>query len=757
MAHDESTANHGTSRLGWLALIPAAVLLLAWWATAGGERVLAAAWPWIPSLGISLAFRIDGLALQFILLIAGIGTLVFVYAAGYMAGVKQRLRLFGALIAFMLAMLGSVSADNLLLLFVFWEMTSLTSFLLVGFKHEKAAARRSAQQALMVTAGGGLVMLAGFILLGAIAGTYSISGLLATAPNWLEHPFLPLALGCILVGAFSKSAQMPFHFWLPNAMAAPTPVSAYLHSATMVKLGIYLLARLDAALHDLVLWQTLLVGFGGLTAAWSMLLALRERDLKRILAWSTVSALGTLTTIIGLPGAVAPGAMAAFLLAHALYKAPLFFVAGNVDHCTGTRSIDDLSGLAPRMPWTAAAAVIAAVSMAGIPFSLGYFAKHLIDIARAEGGVFVWAGYASLLVGAISVAVAGVAAIRIFWHRSGKPLPDSIHEAGWAMRLPPLLVAGIGLVFGLQPEWLAPLLDHSAVAMGGALPSTLLGVGTLSLDGLAGVAATLGAGVAIYLGWDRLHRLLERGFPLLDRVGMVAHYERLLKAIPASAAWTTRHLQGGRASSYALLATGSMGVGLAVSLLLMLPAADPISALPAGTLPALAAIALGAVAALLARTSLLLLLASGLVGFGSAGLFLFVGAPDLAFTQFTVEVAFIVILVAVLLRTGASRRAVAPARRAPLRETARAVIALGGGLLATWMVLVGLDGPTDRALADYFGAVAVPEANGRNVVNVILVDFRAVDTLGEIAVVAAAFIAVLHLLLALRKKKEPAA
>jgi multicomponent Na+:H+ antiporter subunit A len=753
MANDESPATHGTSRLGWLALIPAAILLLAWWATAGGERIVVAAWPWIPSLGISLAFRIDGLALQFILLIAGIGTLVFVYAAGYMAGVKQRLRLFGALVAFMLAMLGTVSADNLLLLFVFWEMTSLTSFLLVGFKHEKAAARRSAQQALMVTAGGGLVMLAGFVMLGAIAGTYSISGLLASAPAWLDHPALPLALGCVLVGAFAKSAQMPFHFWLPNAMAAPTPVSAYLHSATMVKLGVYLMARLDPALHELALWQWLLVGFGGLTAAWSMLLALRERDLKRILAWSTVSALGTLTMLIGLPGTVAPGAMAAFLLAHALYKAPLFFVAGNVDHCTGSRSIDDLAGLAPHMPWTAAAAAIAAVSMAGLPFSLGYFAKHLIDIARAEGGVFVWVGYASLAVGAVSVAVAAVAAVRIFWHRNGRPVPAQIHEAGWAMRLPPLLVGGVGLVFGLQPEWLAPLLDHSAVAMGGVPPSTVIGVGTIGLDGMTGVVATLGAGIAIYLGWDRLHRTLERGFPLIDRVGMVAHYERMLKAIPVLAGWTTRHLQGGRASAYTLLAAGSMGLALAVAALLLAPPAASAPALPAGTAPALVAIALGAVAALFVRSSLLLLLASGLVGFGSAGVFLFVGAPDLAFTQFTVEVAFIVILVAVLLRTGATRESVAVPRQR-LHELARASIATGGGLLAAWMVLAGLSGPADRALSDYFAATAVPEAYGRNVVNVILVDFRAVDTMGEIAVVAAAFLAVLPLLLALKRGKK---
>jgi len=279
-------------------------------------------------------------------------------------------------------------------------------------------------------------------------------------------------------------------------------------------------------------------------------------------------------------------------------------------------------------------------------------------------------------------------------------------------------------------------------------------VGTIGLDGLTGVAATLGAGLVIYLGWDRLHRMLERGFPLIDRVGMVAHYERLLKAIPALAAWSTRWLQDGHTSSYTRMAAGGMGLGLGAAVLLALPpVALPATDLPIGTAPALAAITLGAIAALVARTSLLLLLASGLVGFGSAALFLFVGAPDLAFTQFTVEVAFIVILVAVLLRTGASRQTTAGLRQTP-RELVRAAIAVGGGGLATWMVLAGLSGPDNRVLADYFGANAVPEAQGRNVVNVILVDFRAIDTFGEIAVVAATFLAVLPLLLALKRKKE---
>ena len=698
----------GISRLGLLALIPLALAVVA--AVHGHRADPIPAWilvlPWSPTLGVDLTLHIDGLALLFILLICGIGSLVFVYAAAYMAGVPDRARLFVLLLLFMLSMLGAVSTDNVIALFVFWELTSLTSFLLVGFKHEDEASRRSAQQALFVTGGGGLVLLAGLILLAEIGGAYSIRALIAGHPVWIDDPRVPVALALIFVGAFSKSAQFPFHFWLPNAMSAPTPVSAYLHSATMVKLGVYLLARLHPAFGELPMWQLTLTAVGGFTAALAMVLTLRERDLKRILAWSTVAALGTLVMLIGVPGDGAPVAAVAFLLAHALYKAPLFFVAGNIDHATGTRRIDDLAGLAPVMPWTAAAALLAGLSMAGMPLSFGFVAKDMMAIAKEGDGGFAWVGYASLFVSAVSVAVAAVAAIRVFWHRGGRR-PVGVHDGGWGLIVPPLLIALLGVAFGLAPHLVDPLIRSAAHAM---LPTAeIRGLVFDPTDRavLGALALALAAGGTIYAFWDRLHAQFDR-LPWLDQVSTAAIYRALVAAIPKAAAITPR------------LQSGSL-LGYTVWLLLAVVAA---------------------LAACLVRDSFVLLLAAGLVGFGSALLFLFLGAPDLAFTQFAVEVAFVVVIAAILLRVRRLDLVPAGAQRA----WPRIAIALALAALATLLLLAAVGGPLDPALAQYFGAQAVPQAHGRNVVNVILVDFRAVDTLGEIAVVAVAFVAALPLL-----------
>ncbi|MFN3963885.1 MAG: hydrogen gas-evolving membrane-bound hydrogenase subunit E [Silanimonas lenta] len=749
------TDTAATSRWILAASAPLALFVFVLWRSlvAGGE--LAWSWDWAPGLGVAAAFRIDGLALLMLALIGGIGTLVFVYAAGYMAGVAQRGRLFATLLVFMVAMAGTVSADHLLLLLVFWEATSLASFLLVGFKHEYESARKSAQQALMVTAGGGLALLAGVVLLGEVAGSYSISGLLASDTGWQEHPLTPWAFLLMGLGAATKSAQLPFHFWLPNAMAAPTPVSAYLHSATMVKLGVYLLARFDPAVGDRDWWSNPLIVVGAITAFWSMVLALRERDLKRILAWSTVSALGTLVMLIGLPGPAPAGAVAAFLLAHALYKAPLFFVAGNVDHCTGTRNIDRVCGLAPRMPWTAAAALLAAASMAGMPFSLGYAAKTLIKAAKFESEAWAWVSYSSVGVSAIAVAVAGVAAYRVFWHqRSANAFPE-IHEAGWAMRWPPIIAAALGILLGLFPDQLAaPLLDPAAAAMrppgfgdeaGDAFEPSMLGT----------VGFAVAAGIGLYLAWDRLHDVLERVFAKLEPLSMPAWYARGLAAIPAAAGALTRRVQNGRLDDYLLMTAAACAAGLLLAAWLVWPA------LPAG-LPLLGehpGIALGgllllvvSLLVLLPRSPLLLLLCSGFSGLASALVFLFAGAPDVALTQFTVEVAFIVVASVLIIRFSRARR---PASTPAPRRALRAAVALASGVACAVLLLATTALPQDGALAEYFGRTSVPGAHGQNVVNVILVDFRAVDTLGEIAVVAAAALALLPLLMRLlRTGKE---
>jgi multicomponent Na+:H+ antiporter subunit A len=322
---------------------------------------------WAPSLGLDYLWRLDGLSLTFATLISGIGTLIVLYSGGYLKGHQQQGRFFSFILMFSFAMLGLVVSDNLLMLFVYWELTSITSFLLIGFDHTRSASRRAALQALLVTGGGGLFLLAGLLLLGGMVDVTSVSQMIAKGADVREHPFATAALLLVLVGAFTKSAQFPFHFWLPNAMEAPTPVSAFLHSATMVKAGVYLLMRLYPVFSDTVLWQTLLPLFGSVTLLVGAILALRQTDLKLMLAYTTVASLGLLVMLTGLGSEKAVEAAVLYLIAHALFKGGLFMLAGVIDHETGTRDITQLGGLGKAMPLTFAAACLAAMSMGGIP------------------------------------------------------------------------------------------------------------------------------------------------------------------------------------------------------------------------------------------------------------------------------------------------------------------------------------------------------------------------------------------------------
>ena len=731
-----------------LALIPATLFALLLYALFTVPLPWVVTWPWVPTLEINFALRVDGLAAQFLLLVTGIGTLVFIYAAGYLGAEPKRWRVLILLLLFMLSMIGAVASDHLIVLFVFWELTSVLSFLLVGFSHEHESNRKSAQQALMITGAGGLALLAGIVLLGDIGGSYSLQQLISRAPTFMDDARLPAALSLVFIGAFTKSAQLPFHFWLPNAMAAPTPVSAYLHSATLVKLGIYLLARLDAAFSDMLCWEYTLVGIGTLTAAVAALQTVRERDLKRILAWSTVATLGTLTMLIGLPGDGAARAVAALFFAHALYKAPLFFVAGNLDHGAGTRNIDHLTGMRRHMPWTAAAALLAALSMAGLPLSLGFLAKEAITFAKAEAEVFALVSYATFMVNGIAVAVAAIAAIHVFWGRDTTAPQTHPHEVPLSMLVPPLLLVALGLLFGLWPTLVDPLLGAAAQAISPTIDASTIDT---AYDTNAVLKASLSAllfGGTIYLGWDRLHALQERARPL-DSLGPESWYWRLLKALPRVAAWQTRRLQHGALPKYLLLVVAAT----TFAVLALLWVAQPSFAWPAVdtlSVPVLGAallIAAGALATLFVRDRLLLLLVSGLVGYGSAVLFLFTGAPDLAFTQFAVETIFVVVAAAVLrhLRASPSAAYGDAAAGERLRPLALAVsVAFGATLTILLLLVAGL--PLDSALADFFAAQSLPAANGRNVVNVIIVDFRGLDTLGEIAVLTFALLAALPLL-----------
>jgi multicomponent Na+:H+ antiporter subunit A len=747
--HD-SPAMSLPARAAWVSL-PLGVLAGAVWLLVTHDLPVAWSHAWVPALGLDLAFRVDGLSALMLLMVAGVGTAVFVYAGGYFAGHPRQHHLFLLLTLFMVAMVGCVTADHLILLFLFWELTSVLSFLLVGFNHEQAASRRSAQQALIVTGSGGLALLTGCILLAQEMGTASISAIVVALPGTAPTPTLTVALLLILAGAFTKSAQFPFHFWLPNAMSAPTPVSAYLHSATMVKLGVYLLARLDPAFGHWELWQWALKGAGSITAAWGMVLALRDRDLKRILAWSTVATLGTLVTLIGLRGDGASVAVGVLLLAHALYKAPLFFVAGNIDHGTGTRVIDRLGNLRHAMPWTAAAALLAGMSMAGMPLSFGYIVKDAIFEAKSAGDVFAFARVANTVFGAIAVAVAGVAAVRVFWRHPGVNVTIAAHEVGPSLLAPPLALALVGIALGLFPFVADQLIAQVAVAITPGAEAVAVSLVPQFGPALGSLLVTFMIGATVFTWWDPLHRLLERMAVRIGRVGMAAQYERALGALPRGAARITRTLQHGRLPGYLALSVGSVVLALAAMLACTgLPSVWPAWRAPAaGFAAGCALVVAGALLAVMLRDRLALVLATGLVGYGSAVLFLFAGAPDVAFTQFTVETVFVVVVAAVRLRLGWQGRGRSLVE--PLWRPGAFVIAAGLGTIVAVLLLATGGAGFDAALSHYFGAASVPEAYGRNVVNVILVDFRALDTLGEITVVLLSLLAAAPLLAALRR------
>jgi multicomponent Na+:H+ antiporter subunit A len=735
---------------GWvLALLP--LVLTAYFASflgpvAAGEA-FHAGHDWVPSLGVRLSFTLDGLALLFALLISGVGALVLVYAGGYLAGHPQLGRLYAFLLMFMASMLGLVLSDNVLALFVFWELTSISSYLLIGFDHERREARAAALQALLVTGGGGLALLAGLLLLGQAGGSLELSTLLAQADRLRSHPLYVLVLVLILLGAFTKSAQFPFHFWLPGAMEAPTPVSAYLHSATMVKAGVYLLARLSPALGDTGAWVGVVSVVGGTTMLVGAWMALVQSDLKRVLAYSTVSALGTLTLLLGLGGPLATQAAVAYLLAHALYKGALFLVAGALDHETGTRDADRLGGLRRAMPLTAVAAGAAALSMAGLPPLFGSVAKELSYEAALHAPA-AWVAAAAVAANVPLVAVAVLAGIRPFLGRT-VPTPRPAHEAPPGLLLGPVVLAGLGVAFGLWP-------GLGAESLVSAASTSVLGEpagGHLALwhgltPALALSAATLAGGVGAYAGRGLLRRAASR-WEGAARWGPAGWYELALKGLRGTAVGLTRVLQSGYLRYY-LMITVAATVGLAGY---ALAARGPLtvevnwSDLRFYEAGLAVLILLATLAAILLGSRLAAIAALGVVGYGVALIFVLFGAPDLAMTQFLVETLTVILFVLVFYHLPESKKV--SERVARWRDAALAVPV---GALMTALVLVGTP-ELYPSISDFFVENSVPRGHGRNVVNVILVDFRGFDTLGEITVLAVAAVGV-YALLKLRRRED---
>ncbi len=775
-AHDD----HARTSLPMLALAAIPGLITLWLmghapSVAGGDPVI---WtfPWIPSLGIDLAFRLDGLAFLFASLIAGIGTLVFLYAPAYLAGHRHLGRLMIYLTGFMAAMLGLVLADDLITMFVFWELTTITSYLLIGFDHEDRWARNCAQQSLLVTGAGGLALLAGLILMAVAGGTYRISELLA-AGSLADHALYPGILVLVLLGCFTKSAQVPFHFWLPNAMAAPTPISAYLHSATMVKAGVYLLARFNPLLGDDPAWVVTLTAFGAVTAVTASIWALRQTDLKLMLAYTTVMALGTLVMLIGIGNEEAILAAAVFLAVHAFYKAGLFLVVGNVDHGAGSRDRRKVGGLWVAMPVTAVATLLAGLSMAGLPPFIGFVGKELIyggALGATTSPVLIL--IASIAANALMVAVALILLLDVFTGAERAP-NAAPHEAGWPMLAGPVTLSGLGLLFGVLVDVFGELFALQAAqsitdgAVAGDNPyAHAAGHGSTGGHGHDdhaggnhggghhGLALFHGFNLPLLLSVITLaagYGLFRLRLPLLfalkrmeaDLPAPEATYDGLMGAVVLLARALTPRLQHGLLRGYLAALFATLAAVIGGTAFLTGTAVPPVGTLAA---PGVVDIALGLLViagsaiAVQTESRLTALCGLGVSGAGISLIFLLYGAIDVGITQLMVETLALIFVAIAFLRLPRFR---GDAWNTPDWRLASAVIAAASGIAMAFISLAVFAVPVDRRLTDFFEAESFVTAHGRNVVNVILVDFRALDTFGEISVVAMAGIAAVALIM----------
>lgn len=738
---------------GWaLAIAPLAFvgMLLAYAPRIAGGEAIRESLTWAPSLGLSISVSLDGLSFLFALLIAGIGALILIYAQGYLKGHRHLPRMYAYLLMFMGSMLGVVLADNLLVMFVFWELTSVSSYLLIGFDHDRPSARHAALQALLVTGAGGLAMLIGVLLLGSAGQSFETSSLLDKADTIRGHTLHGAMVLLIALGAFTKSAQFPFHFWLPAAMEAPTPVSAYLHSSTMVKAGIYLLARLSPVLGGGPFWTTLLTVVGAVTMVVGAVLAFRQTYLKRLLAYSTVSSLGIIVMALGIGTAAAVEAAMAYLFAHAMFKGALFMVAGNIDHGTGERDVERLGGLGGAMPVLMSVGMLAALSMAGLPPFFGFVGKELLLKAFLEAPAWSMLLVAAFVVTALlTVVVAVLTGVKPFIG-SRLPTPHEPHAPGAALLFGPAVLAILGLLAAMFPAYLAhPVVAPAASSvMNHRLePDLSLWHGWTKELGLSALAVFAGI-VLFYLRASG--RLIVEVLRPLDRVGPAEIYESGLRGLNLLARVQTAIIQNGYLRSYLFITIGaaSLLVGYTVwsrGQLSVLPSSFDVRwyEVAIGVIIALAAIAVPVV-----RSRLTSIAALGLAGYGVSIMFVIFGAPDLAMTQIAIETLTVVLFAIIFYRLPDFRSITSTGQK--VRDLLISVVA---GALVTTLVLVASRSPVSDGISTWFGEHSLTSGHGRNVVNVILVDFRAMDTMGEITVLAIAAIGVFALLSPRRKRK----
>lgn len=774
-AHGAPRAVHSAIAGGASALGLVLIATLAGTALSGPTP--AVTFPWVPALGLDLSLMIDPLGWMFALLILGIGLLVIIFAHFYLYPTEDTARFFASLMLFQGAMLGIVIAGNVLLLLVFWEMTSLASFLLIGFWQHKPEARAGARMALAVTGGGGLALIGGIVLLGIAAGSFDLATILTRGDIVKASPLYPAILGLILLGCFTKSAQFPFHFWLPHAMAAPTPVSAYLHSATMVKAGVFLLARLWPVLAGTDEWFWLVTGAGLATLLVGGFAAIFQNDLKGLLAYSTISHLGLITTLLGLNSPLAAVAAVFHIINHATFKASLFMAVGVIDHETGTRDIRRLSGLARYMPITATLATVAAAAMAGVPLLNGFISKEMFFseavFLAASPGIDRALPVVAVVAGMFSVAYSLRFTVEVFLGRDKcGALPRQPHEPPRWMRAPISVLVLACLVVGTLPQWsIQRILETAARPVVGTLPAFDLAVWHgfnlplwMSLLSLVG-------GIALFFA---LRSPMRRGHiakaPLIGRINGKRVFRSLLARLTLAGRHTRRLFGTRRLQMQLMLLVLVTLVAAAVPLRKLgseaLLAGGDRAMLEFSPMFALmwlvgAGAAIGAVwqAKYHRLTALALMSVSGLV---TVITFAWFSAPDLALTQLSVEAVTTVLIMLGLrwlpkrLEDVGRNQSLLVRARARVRRARDLTIALaaGAGLaLLSWAMMTR---SFPQSISPFFLERALPEGGGSNVVNVMLVDFRGFDTLGEITVLGVVALTVYALLRRFRPAPESA-
>jgi multicomponent Na+:H+ antiporter subunit A len=723
--------------LAWAVSVAPAVL-------GGDAQVVSAAW--VESLGLTIDLRIDAFSLLMVLVVSAIGVLVFAYSTFYFTPRADLGGFAATLVGFAGAMLGVVTADNVLVLFVFWELTSVTSFLLIGFDDRSATARAAALKALLVTGIGGMAMLAGLVMVGQEAESYSLSEILANPPT---TPTVTAGLVLVLIGAFAKSAQVPFHFWLPGAMAAPTPVSAYLHSATMVKAGVYLIARLAPVFGPLIgVWRPLVMTVGLATMILGGWRALAEEDMKLILAMGTVSQLGFLVVLVGYgdPGLTRAGA--ALILAHAVFKAALFMVVGVVDRQIGTRNLRKLAGWGRNMPVIWWVAVVSVASMAGLPPLLGFVAKEeaFRALLAVPGGAVVLVGVA---IGSGLTAAYGLHLLR------GSRLPppaesvaETVSPARGLFVAAPALLAGVTVVAGVFPRLIEDLVVGAAASVDVRTAGSHLSLWHGLEPALAWSTAALALGLLV---WRMPPRPLRRITSLVPEASQA--YNNTLRYLNRAADRVTSVVQSGSLPVYLqiILATAVVLPGFRLVRSWVPELDGPLVDSPLRLVVA-SAVVLAAAGVALARRRMGAVLFLGAIGYGVAVLFVLHGAPDLALTQLLVETLSLAMFVMVL-RHLPDRWEVVRWRAS---QTSRVVISLAVALLMGCFALWAAAGRVARPIAQDYVDLAQPEGGGGNVVNVILTDFRGFDTIGEITVISLAAVGCIVLLGRAHRRPSPA-